>query len=87
MGQGVRTGLGHGGITCVLLTQFSSLNYFLLLIRIESEMLTVASLNANQKSVLAKRIKWKLKVILICIKRGRIAPQKQKKKKKKKEKV
>ena len=28
MGQGVRTGLGHGGITCVLQTQFSS---FLLL--------------------------------------------------------
>ena len=25
MGQGVRTSLGHGGITCVLQTQFSSL--------------------------------------------------------------
>ena len=25
MGQGVRTGLGHGGITCVLQTQFSIL--------------------------------------------------------------
>ena len=25
MGQGVRIGLGHGGITCVLQTQFSSL--------------------------------------------------------------
>ena len=25
MGLGVRTGLGHGGITCVLQTQFSSL--------------------------------------------------------------
>ena len=25
MGQGGRTGLGHGGITCVLQTQFSSL--------------------------------------------------------------
>ena len=24
MGQGVRTGLGHRGITCVLQTQFSS---------------------------------------------------------------
>ena len=24
MGQGVRTSLGHGGITCVLQTQFSS---------------------------------------------------------------
>ena len=24
MGQGVRTGLGHGGTTCVLQTQFSS---------------------------------------------------------------
>ena len=24
MGQGVRTGLGHGGITCVSQTQFSS---------------------------------------------------------------
>ena len=28
MGQGVRTGLGHGGISCVLQTQFSS--FFLL---------------------------------------------------------
>ena len=27
MGQGVRTGLGHRGITCVLQTQFSS--YFM----------------------------------------------------------
>ena len=26
MGQGVRTGLGHGGITCVLQSQFSSFN-------------------------------------------------------------
>ena len=24
MGQGVRTGIGHGGITCVLQPQFSS---------------------------------------------------------------
>ena len=24
MGKGVRTGLGHGGITCVLQTQFST---------------------------------------------------------------
>ena len=31
MGQGVRTGLGHGGITCVLQTQFSSFNLQLLL--------------------------------------------------------
>ena len=28
MGQGVRTGLGHGGITCVLQTQFSSFSLF-----------------------------------------------------------
>ena len=28
MGQGVRTGLWHGGITCVLQTQFSSLFFF-----------------------------------------------------------
>ena len=27
MGQGVRTGLGHGGITCVLQTQFSSFSH------------------------------------------------------------
>ena len=27
MGQGVRTGSGHGGITCVLQTQFSSFQY------------------------------------------------------------
>ena len=27
MGQGVRTGLGHGGITCVLKTQFSSCSF------------------------------------------------------------
>ena len=29
MGQGVRTGIGHGGITCVLQTQFSSFFSFL----------------------------------------------------------
>ena len=29
MGQGVRTGLGHGGITCVLQTQFSSFCLFI----------------------------------------------------------
>ena len=29
MGQGVMTGLGHGGITCVLQTQFSSFFFFL----------------------------------------------------------
>ena len=28
MGQGVRTGLGHGGIICVLQTQFSSFIFF-----------------------------------------------------------
>ena len=28
MGQGVRTGIGHGGITCVLQTQFSSFFFF-----------------------------------------------------------
>ena len=28
MGQGVRTGLEHGGITCVLQTQFSGLLFF-----------------------------------------------------------
>ena len=27
IGQRIRTGLGHGGITCVLQTQFSSLLY------------------------------------------------------------
>ena len=33
MGQGVRTGLGHGGITCVLQTQFSSC-YFLCIVTV-----------------------------------------------------
>ena len=28
MGQGVRTGFGHGGITCVLQTQFSRFSFF-----------------------------------------------------------
>ena len=28
MWQGVRTGFGHGGITCVLPTQFSSFFFF-----------------------------------------------------------
>ena len=28
MGQGVRTDLGHGGITCVLQTQFSNSTLF-----------------------------------------------------------
>ena len=32
MGQGVKTGLGHGGIICVLQTQFSSLISFQLLL-------------------------------------------------------
>ena len=32
IGQGVRTGLGHGGITCVLQTQFSSLSIYFYLI-------------------------------------------------------
>ena len=27
MGQGGRTGIGHGGITCVLQTQFSSFSF------------------------------------------------------------
>ena len=33
MGQGVRTGLGHGGITCILQTQFSSLILYQYLLR------------------------------------------------------
>ena len=28
MGQGVRTGFGHGGFTCVLQTQFSRVFFF-----------------------------------------------------------
>ena len=32
MGQGVRTGLEHGGITCVLQTQFSSFFFFVLFV-------------------------------------------------------
>ena len=32
MGQGVRTDLGHGGITCVLQTQFSSLFIIIVII-------------------------------------------------------
>ena len=35
MGQGVRTGLGHGGITCVLQTQFSSYFYLSKKIRLD----------------------------------------------------
>ena len=31
MGQGVRAGLGHGGIICVLQTQFSSCFFFMIL--------------------------------------------------------
>ena len=31
MGQGVRTGLGQGGITCVLQTQFSGFLFFFFL--------------------------------------------------------
>ena len=33
MVQGVRTGLGHGGITCVLQTQFSSFFYYYFFLR------------------------------------------------------
>ena len=35
MGQGVRTGLGHGGITCVLQTQFSSFAKYILKIALD----------------------------------------------------
>ena len=35
MGQGLRTGLGHGGITCVLQTQFSSYFYLSMEIRLD----------------------------------------------------
>ena len=34
MGQGLRTGLGHEGITCVLQTQFSSFFFFFFLVRV-----------------------------------------------------
>ena len=37
MGQGVRTGLGHGGITCVLQTQFASFSLVGLNIEISSD--------------------------------------------------
>ena len=36
MGQGVRTGLGHGGITCVLQTQFSSFFFFFFALKLLS---------------------------------------------------
>ena len=39
MGQGVRTGFGHGGITCVLQTQFSS--FFFLFINLICNMLSI----------------------------------------------
>ena len=35
MGQGERTGVGHGGITCVLQTQFSSFFFFFFLFSTE----------------------------------------------------
>ena len=38
MGQGVKTGLGHGGITCVLQTHFSSLFIYLFSLVGEVEM-------------------------------------------------
>ena len=34
-GQGVRTGLRHGGITCVLQTQFSSFNFAVICVAIK----------------------------------------------------
>ena len=43
MGQGVRTGLGHGGITCVLQTQFSSSFYFSLMFVLSKRVFTLRS--------------------------------------------
>ena len=36
MGQGIRTGLGHGGIICVLQTQFSIFFLFLTPVKLYS---------------------------------------------------
>ena len=44
MGQGVRTGLGHGGITCVLQTQFSSFFFFFGAFRIKGRILLQLSI-------------------------------------------
>ena len=47
MGQGVRTGLGHGGITCVLQKQFSSLykNHLSMKIKIRQKIYLFSSFN------------------------------------------
>ena len=42
MEQGVRTGLGHGGITCVLQTQFSSYIYLPINVCILTKLLKVS---------------------------------------------
>ena len=52
MGQGVRTGLGHRGITCVLQTQFSSFFFFFDFAEMEDPLCNAALQNVNSGSVL-----------------------------------
>ena len=55
MGHGVRTGLGHGGITCVLQTQFSS---FISLVSLDSHANSYVEKNGT---IVRKRLTYKVK--------------------------
>ena len=61
MGQGVRTGLGHGGITCVLQTQFSSFHFFSEKIRLDvsSESSAWQRIHIKIKPYFLRKIKLK----------------------------
>ena len=60
MGQGVRTSLGHGGITCVLQTQFSSSCLFNLfangLFDLQSSLVTLLSCQSDTTIAKCKKI-------------------------------
>ena len=62
--QGVRTGLGHGGITCVLQTQFSS---FLLLIFLKAFYLGVY-VSPYKCKILRQSFAWSFFLLLIFLK-------------------
>ena len=64
MGQGVRTALGHGGITCVLQTQFSSFQIF-------TSLISQASLSKNKcdrliQSTINNMDAWQVQDVLDC---------------------
>ena len=60
MGQGVRTGLGHGGHPCVLQTQFSSFFRFRFVVKIHLLETYFRNIDRTTRSTLCR-------VLLFCI--------------------